>query len=643
MKPRLSILLIFFLLAFSTAQASHIVGGEFTYKYLGDTVAFGTLCHKYQVSLSIYEDCENGQPEAINQDNPAYLSLYDAGNSSSGALDLDTSVYYVSSVTVPANFSNACIKNVPPVCLLKKTFVKTYYLPPNAGGYLVAYERCCRNNAVGNIVDPGDNGSTYFCSIPPYPYTNNSAVFKNYPPQIICLNNPLYYDHSAIDIDGDSLSYSFCPALLGASDADIKPYFAPPPYDSVKYIPPFSATNPITGFPAIQIDPVTGLITGTPNRLGRYLVTVCCSEWRHGALINISRREFQFVVTNCSKVVVADIPQYSSDPNTYIVNCVDYTVHFVNTSKGGFSYSWNFGVPDITYDTSSAFQPTFVYPDTGTYPVKLIVNPSTTCPDSIIRLVKVYPRFRADFSDSGGQCPGAPIYFKDLSSATIKPVDFWKWSFGDGDSSFEQNPVHSYQYGGTYNVLLVSKNAKSCIDTSMEHVIIETFKPFAGDDTIIVKGEHILFNAAGGTKYAWSPPTYLSDTNIRDPLGFFPDTGRFMYTVFVESPYGCTGYDTIHVMVVNQAAFFVPSAFTPNGDGTNDFFHPVAIGYRSLEYLRVFNRWGEQVYLGKDLETGWDGTYKNQRAEVGVYFWELKFTDRFGKQGFMKGDVTLLR
>lgn len=641
MKPRLLIFLFVFSLVCSAARASHIVGGEFSYKYLGDSLAPGILLHKYLVSLSIYEDCQNGQPEAIAQDNPAYFSLYDLGNTLYAAVD--TSVYYISSLPVPLNFSNSCITNIPPVCLQKKTFQKLYYLPPNASGYVVSYQRCCRNNQVGNIVDPGDNGSTYYCTIPPSPYTNNSAVFKNYPPQIICLSNPLYYDHSATDADGDSLSYSFCPALLGASDADIKPIAAPPPYDSAKYIPPFSAANPMMGQPAIQIDPVTGIITGTPNRLGRYLVTVCCSEWRHGVLINISRREFQFVVTDCSKKVIADIPQYSTDPNTYIVDCIDYNVHFVNTSQGGFAYHWNFGVPDVSYDTSSAFEPTFVYPDTGTFSVRLIVNPGTTCPDSIVRLVKVYPKFRADFTDSGSRCPGAPIQFQDLSSATIKPVDYWQWDFGDGTLSYDQNPVHTYPNGGIYNVILVSKNIKSCIDTVVQHLVVEDFKPFAGNDTIIVKDEHILFNATGGTRYTWFPPTYLSDTSVRNPVGYFPDTGRFNYTVFVQTPYGCKGYDTIQVMVVNQAAFFVPTAFTPNGDGINDYFHPVAVGYRSLEYLRVFNRWGEQVYLGKDLETGWDGNYKNQKAEMGTYFWELKFTDRFGKQGFMKGDVTLLR
>ncbi len=630
-------------LAFYDARGSHIVGGEMTYTYLGDTMISGSVRHIYRVSLSIYEDCQNGQPEAIAQDNPAYLGVYQAAIPFS-LVRADSVGFSGSPVTVPTNFNNSCVTNIPPTCLLKKTFVMTYYLIPNAAGYVIDYQRCCRNNAVQNIQQPGNNGSTYFCYIPPGQVHNNSAVFKNYPPQIICLNNPLFYDNSATDADGDSLSYGFAPALKGANDADIKP-FPPgaPPFDTVDYVSGFSPQQPIPGFPQIQIDPLTGRVTGTPNRIGRFLVTVYCNEYRDGILINTITREFQFVVTDCSKVVIADIPQYSTDPNTYIVNCENYTVYFVNTSSGGFSYHWDFGLPNTTADTSNEFQPTFVYPDTGTFAVKLVVNPRSTCPDSITRLVKVYPKFHAAFDDSGSRCPGAMLKFIDLSSATIKPIVYWKWSFGDGDSTFDQNPTHTFRHGGAYNVILISKNIKNCVDTVMKHIFIDAFSPFAGYDTIIVKGERVQFNASGGIEYAWSPPDNLDNTNVYNPVGYYPDTGTFTYYVHIKSPYGCEGDDTIKVMVVNQAAFFVPSAFTPNGDGINDVFKPVAVGYKNLNYFRVFNRWGQEVYYGTNLEVGWDGTYRRKQADIGTYFWEVSFVDRFGSQGFMKGDVELIR
>ncbi len=638
-------MLVVFSLPGLQARASHIVGGEITYVHSGDTAFGGVFYHKYIVSLSIYEDCLTGSPEAIAQDNPAYLGVFEG---SGHPVELDygpAGINYTSSVSVPANFSNACVSNVPATCLLKKTFVKTYYLRPNATGYVVAYERCCRNSSIVNIVNPSNNGSTFYCTIPAAPIVNNSAVFKYYPPQIICLNNPLYYDHSATDADGDSLSYGFCAAFNGAWADSVKPIpYYPVWGDSVTYVaPPYSSQVPMTGFPPIRIDPVTGIITGTPNRIGRFLVNVFCNEYRSGVLINTIKREFQFVVTPCSKVVVADIPQYSTDFNTYIIDCADYTVHFANTSTGGFAYHWDFGVTGAVNDTSDDFEPSFTYPDTGTYTVKLVVNPGSTCPDSIRRLVKIYPRFHAAFVDTGSQCPGDLIRFTDQSSSTIKPITNWYWDFGDGSVATSEDPTHSYQYGGTYNVQLVAENIKHCIDTTIRQIIMESFQAFAGNDTIIVKGEHIAFDAQGGTQYSWTPATNLNDTSIYDPTGTYPDTGHFVYVVHIVSDFGCAGYDTIRVMVVANSELVVPTAFTPNGDGLNDYFKPIAVGYRSLNYFRVFNRWGERVYNSTSLEVGWDGSYGNKKCEMGTYFWEISFTDRFGKGGFQKGDVTLIR
>jgi gliding motility-associated-like protein len=653
-KKRLPLLFLIFLLTGTAARASHIVGGDFTYVYLGDTTISGVVKHKYRVSLYIYQDCVTGAAEAINDDNPAYITVYDNDKfpftpPPLGWVQSD-SVYYNpgsadGAITVPANFSNDCVSNIPTLCLLRKKFEKTYYLSANLNGYSVAYQRCCRNSSIVNVTDPGMKGATYFCVLPPASITNNSAVFKNYPPQIICLNNPMYYDNSATDADGDSLSYEFCDALVGASTDIIKPFRAsPPPYDeAVQYYPPYTSQNPMSGFPAIQIDPRTGIITGTPNRVGRYLVSVCCSEWRNGVVINVVKREFQFVVTNCSKLVVADMPTFSTAPNTYIVNCANHTVQFKNTSTGGFSYKWDFGVESITSDVSAEFEPTYVYPDTGTFLVSLVVNPGSTCPDAIARLVKIYPEFHTAFTDSGNHCPGVPIYFQDKTTATIKPISYWSWSFGDSATSGDQNPVHVFAAGGTYNVLLASENIKNCRDTTLRRIVIQSFKPNAGDDTIIVKGEYIQFDAQGGTKYAWSPQLNLSDTSISNPRAFYPDTATYAYIVKVESSYGCVGYDTIKVQVVNYASFVVPNAFSPNGDGRNDVFRPHAVGYRSLKYFKVFNRWGEEVYNGNTLETGWDGTWGGKPGEIGVYFWEIGFVDRFGKDGTTKGDVTLIR
>lgn len=622
---------------FSPARATHIVGGELTYKCLGN--------NQYQISINIYQDCISGDPTAIAQDDPAYISIFDGVNPTRILFD---SIRSSSKQLVPPNFKNECVKNPPPTCLNKVTFVKTFTLPENTNGYRVIYQRCCRNGTIVNIINPGAVGATYSCVIPPsrQAICNTSAVFKNYPPQIICINNPLVYDHSAFDADGDSLSYEFCEAYIGGSPNDAKPIpDLPAPGDSVQYASFYNSRRPMTGNPPIQINPATGLITGTPNIQGRYVVTVCCHEWRNGEIINTVKREFQFVVTNCSKAVVANIPQYSSDFNTYIVECTSDHVHFVNQSTGGFAYFWDFGVPGATDDTSNSFEPDFVYPDTGIYYVKLVVNRGTTCPDSITRAVKIYPTYKADFTYSGLLCPHTPIQFTDQSVATYKPIVQWNWDFGDSSgTATDQNPTYTYNKGGTYNVTLISKSRRGCTDTAVKQLIVEDFKPYAGGgDTIIVKGESINFNATGGVQYTWTPATYLNNPLIGNPIGYYPDTGRTTYIVHIVSENGCQGNDTLGVWVVGQASIYVPSAFTPNGDGLNDILVPIGIGYRNVNYFRIYNRWGQEVYYGTKFKIGWDGTQGGRPADMGVFYWVLSLTDRFGKEEIYKGDVTLIR
>ena len=618
---------------FSPAFASHVVGGEITYKFIdsSDTGA------RYEVTLTLYEDILNGHADAIASDNPAKVNVYLGGTST---LVRSDDVFYTYVNDVPPNFKSDCVTNYPAVGIDKKTFVMIYVFPPSTSGYLISYQRCCRNEGITNIINPGNEGTTLTAFIPPNALAahNTSAVFKNYPPLIICNSNPLTYDNSATDADGDSLSYELCNALTEHDKPN------PPPFDSVEWLyPVYNYSTPITGYPPIVLNPVTGLMTGTPNRVGRYLVTICCHEWRNGLLISTIRREFQFIITDCSRVVVADIPQYSTQANTYILNCADYTVHFVNQSRGGSSYLWNFGAKRLQVNTSTEFEPTVTYPDTGIYTVRLIVNPGGDCQDSISRLVKIFPEFRVAFTDSGNFCPGLPLNFLDRSVVTVKPVTSWQWNFGDGAVSGEQNPIHSYEKGGTYNVVLTSENIKGCADTALSHVIVEAFHPYAGDDTIIVKGEHMQFNAQGGVRYAWFPPDHLGDTDVSAPIGFFPDTGLYHYTVRIVSAYGCTGEAGINVLVSDHASFFLPNAFSPNGDGLNDIFRAKAVGYSNLKYFKIFNRFGEMVYSGDNIEAGWDGTCNHHQADIGVYFWQIVYIDRFGKEGFVKGDVTLIR
>jgi gliding motility-associated-like protein len=374
------------------------------------------------------------------------------------------------------------------------------------------------------------------------------------------------------------------------------------------------------------------------------VVNVCCHEWRNGVRINTIRREFQFVVTNCSKAVVANIPQLSVEPNTYMISCKSFTVPFANWSTGGFRYDWDFGVIGINTDTSTLFEPTYTYTDTGTYLVKLIVNKGSTCPDSITRLVKVYPEFKADFEFKGDLCPGELIDFIDKSTSSFKPVNLWNWSLGDGTNSTVQNPTHSFISGGQdYTVIMISGNELGCRDTSSKVLQIPAVNIFAGNDTVIVKNTPFQFNGTGAQSYSWSPSTYMDNPLVFNPIAIYPDTGRYTYVLTGITANGCVGTDTIRIVVADGPYLNVPNAFTPNGDGVNDFFSIMAAGYKKLNYYKIYNRWGQEVFQSNNFRQGWDGRFKGKDADVGTYFWLLSATTVHGKEVMLKGDLTLLR
>lgn len=127
-------------LLFYPARASHISGQDFTYILVDSSAGHtaGGLYH-YRVSLTIYADCLNGQPAAITEDNPAYLGVY-YGSGSEFALD---SVTYSSADTISSSGTTCTGGVLAAFCSLKRTFVKDYYLPLSASGYVVVYQRCC--------------------------------------------------------------------------------------------------------------------------------------------------------------------------------------------------------------------------------------------------------------------------------------------------------------------------------------------------------------------------------------------------------------------------------------------------------------------------------------------------------------------
>ena len=148
----------------------------------------------------------------------------------------------------------------------------------------------------------------------------------------------------------------------------------------------------------------------------------------------------------------------------------------------------------------------------------------------------------------------------------------------------------------------------------------------------------------GGISYIWSPPTDINNIRIANPVvNPVQDT---WYKVSVTGNNGCAAEDSILVKssIANaNGNFYVPNAFTPNGDGVNDVFRPIPIGMKQINYFKVYDRWGQLMFSTTQQNAGWDGTFKGHPQDPAVFVWIAGGVDYQDKKITQKGTVTLIR
>ena len=162
-------------------------------------------------------------------------------------------------------------------------------------------------------------------------------------------------------------------------------------------------------------------------------------------------------------------------------------------------------------------------------------------------------------------------------------------------------------------------------------------------DTLICPGNTIqLFvNGCSTCNYNWQPSGGLNDATIFNPST--SPTSEINYTVTATDISGCTNsFSTTINVDLTCYVVTMPSAFSPNNDGSNDYLHPLGKGVKTIEWS-VYNRWGELVYSSGNFYDKWNGKFKNVDQPIGVYVWKLNATITNGEQVQKEGKFILLR
>jgi len=236
---------------------------------------------------------------------------------------------------------------------------------------------------------------------------------------------------------------------------------------------------------------------------------------------------------------------------------------------------------------------------------------------------------------AGESLLASPIVFNDGAGGLT-----YQWIAPNGDSTSNEllwiNNI-TPQQAGKYSITIT--DTVDCQDTDTLLVIVGTGPSiaFSGYDTLFVEPGYILDAGNTAQSYWWNTGDTTAQITI-DSIG--------QYLVLATSFENCKSADSVYILWAGKS-FFIPNAFTPNGDGLNDVFGAIPrLDYVNRFHISIYNRWGQLIFNTSDLNQGWDGTFKGEACQAGVYVYRIVYHD-FGmgtqETKVMEGTVVLVR
>ena len=327
---------------------------------------------------------------------------------------------------------------------------------------------------------------------------------------------------------------------------------------------------------------------------------------------------------------------FTDVPDSFV--CQGSPVTFTNSSIGTLlNYNWYFG-DGTTDNTTNA---THIYTVTGNYQVMLVVANYVPCHDTVIKNLAVDSISAISIAASDSAiCRGQAISFTGIYSALGNTGVIW--TFGDSSEAvINVNPVtHSFAGTGPTSVT-VEALYRACPDTSATLSIYVIPYPSInlGPDTSICPGSSMIiltdphYPESSGASWLWNTGQTSASIEVVQP-------GVYYATVSVG---GCPATDS--VVVLNDCYLDIPNAFSPNGDGVNDYFFPRQLLSKSVTdfHMSIFNRWGQLIFETSNLDgIGWDGKFNGVMQPEGVFIYVIDANFKDGEKEHRQGNITLL-
>lgn len=355
-----------------------------------------------------------------------------------------------------------------------------------------------------------------------------------------------------------------------------------------------------------------------------------------------------------TQIFVAPSIEADFTPTPTMQTLPNSTVNVINTSIGTIDqYHWDY---DNGYDTIAQNPNAYTYGVSGTFDIMLTVS-NQYCEDTVTKTVIIHPLPPvADFTGSDTGCVPLPVTFTNNSQFATS----YYWDFGDGKSSTQENPTHTYAQSGVFTVTLIAYNNSGTDTMTLVNQVdvdaspVASFNSNPDPPTDLVAPADIFFNniSLNAMSYHWD----FGDGNTSvatNALHTYHEEGIYTVTLIASNGVCVDTFSRENlVSIVEGGDFVIPNAFTPNSGGSNggainsgglnDIFFPKTKGNVIDFKMAIFNRWGELLFVSNDINIGWDGYYRGVLAKEDVYVYKVELKYENGGSDTRIGDFTLL-
>lgn len=365
-------------------------------------------------------------------------------------------------------------------------------------------------------------------------------------------------------------------------------------------------------------------------------------SYQSSGLFNLNQGSYSFSVRDdngCLNTITAEIPlnntvTVDAGPETAI--CEGSSLR-LQASSNAAAVSWS---PAATLDNPSILTPLAAPADSTWYYISATTG---ICNRKDSVRINVWPAPVADAGPDIADCFGKLLRLQGAGGFTYSwaPATYFTGSSTVADPEFKASADISY-----YLTVTDGRGCSSLQPDEVKVKVTPAVKVSAGADTVAAINQPVQLQAtelsqAGVTEWSWSGAQYLSNPAIANPVATLPAETRF--TVTGKTADGCEGRDDILIKVYKGPDIYIPTGFTPDGNGLNDELKAFPVGIREFRFFRIFNRWGQQVFQTKDPGKGWDGRINGIVQPTGTFIWMAEAVDYQGHLISRKGVVTLIR